>query len=338
MKNLLYSNYIDEKTQKHIIVIFIGLFMTMALAVNYYYHTSSAALAHPDNAATFKSFSGSFQRYCEIMPKAWRPRLFSNYLAGFLVGRESKGRALASSIGLWSAFWFFICSCAYLAIDRRYGIYLILGTFAALNYSLTPMAQARIYPWDLPPMFFFILIYYLCTARRGWALIIALAVGVGFKETVAVGCIVFLFWTEWTIKTRLMFFALSAIACAGVKIGIDLITNNPALGYTMITDFYGPLVGVGVESKGIMYNINAIFKVYLNHPIFINGGSFLIFLLLPVKCSEAIMWKTVGLIFLLGVMMFGVINEYRIFVEMIPVSLWGIYMYIDDVVPSHQLK
>lgn len=330
MKNHFNLKNINEKPQKHIIVIFIGLFLSVALSVNYYYHTSSAALVHPDNSATFKSFSGSFERYCEMMPKAWRPRLFSNYLAGFFVGKESQGRALASEIGLWSAIWFFICSVGYLAIDRRYGVYLILGTFAALNYSLTPMAQGRIYPWDLPPMFFFILMYYLCSARRVWALIIVLAMGVGFKETVAVGCIVFLFWSDLEIKTRLIYFLLSVIACATVKITIDLITGNPSIGYTMITDFYGPLVGLGIESTGIMYNVKAIFQLYLNHPIFINGGSFLVFLLLPVRSSEDIMWKTVGLLFLLGVMLFGVINEYRIFVEMIPVSLWCIYGFIDD--------
>jgi len=57
------------------------------------------------------------------------------------------------------------------------------------------------------------------------------------------------------------------------------------------------------------------------HPVFVNVGTLLIFFLLPAKDRDDWMWKSVALVFVAGIMAAGIITEYRIFWEMIPLSI-----------------
>ncbi|MBI5570961.1 MAG: hypothetical protein HY914_13540 [Desulfomonile tiedjei] len=309
----------------------ICLFIAVALSITYGYNSASFSFAHANTESTFKSFSRGFEAYVADMPGAWRPRLFSNYIASSIMPWQAKDDDFALRVGGWNACWFLLCCCAYAIGDRKNALFLIFGTFGALYYAFTPESGIRIYPWDLPPLFFFVLLYIGVRIRRPLLVIPAVIVGTGFKETVALGSLVFLFWDELPVRKRLEYTAVCAAGAAGVKIAIDILTSNPTWGFTMEWGVYGPLVGRGTSDLGIvlLYNFKALATPTLNHPIFVNAGTFVVFLLLPVRDREDLMWKVLGVLFLVGILLFAIVNEYRVFFEVIPFSLYAIKKTLD---------
>jgi len=304
-------------------LICITLFISISLSITYYFSCATHALGHEDNAITFKSFSNNLEQYKKLRQE-WRPRIFSNYLAGWLIPSNANARVFQQRVALWSSGWFFLCCVGYIISDLKNAPFLIFGTFAALYYAFTPLSESHIYPWDMPAMFFFVLIYAAHVRKSITPLLLILWIGCGFKETVALGSIVFLFRTDLSLRARLAYFLAAVVGCASVKLAIDLLTANPSPLLTMTFNNFGLMDEIASRYQGIAYNREALIKPYLNHPIFVNAGTFVIFLLLLPRDMEDWTWKTVGILFLAGIMMFGVINEARIFFEMIPISLWAI--------------
>lgn len=233
-------------------------------------------------------------------------------------------RDFEHSVGLWNTGWFLACCLIFVAFDLRNAIFLVFGTFGALYYAFTPLSESHIYPWDMPALFFYVLICVTYARKSITPLLLILWVGTGFKETVALGSMVFLFWQNLSLQRRLAYFLAAAVGCVSVKLAIDLITGSPSLLLTMTFDNFGLLGEIAETHQGFAYNWKALTKLYLNHPIFVNAGTFVIFLLLLPKDLEDWMWKALGVLFLAGVMLCGVINEARVFFEMIPISLWAI--------------
>ncbi|MFH0821690.1 MAG: hypothetical protein V2B18_02990 [Pseudomonadota bacterium] len=321
------NNTCNSVTAKNGTLIAALAFICLSLSVTYYYNCYMMVTWGPVDKFSvyaFKSFSKDLDTYTKYMDATWRPRLFANYLAGFVIPFDSDRDLFADRVGIWSSAWLFLTLCAYIAWDRRRAPYLIFGTFACLYYAFTIMADRHIYPWDMPALFFYVLLGIAVHRRNAPAVFLIAVIGTGFKETVALGGLAFLFWEGLPLRRRVAFALGTLAACGLLKIGIDILTKNPSIGITM--QFYsdGPLVLDGVKEKGILYNLAALTRLYLNHPVFINGGTFLIFLCLPVKDREDLTWKAVGVSFLVGNLFCAVINEYRVFHEMIPVSLWAI--------------
>ncbi|AFM27891.1 hypothetical protein [Desulfomonile tiedjei] len=309
-------------TVTKLFLVSIAVFISLSLAVTYFFTSASYATGHEDNIAAFKSFAGPFQEYKKLRQE-WRPRLFSNYLAGLLMPRGNDRKLFEYSVGLWNAGFFLICCAAYIIFDHRNAVFLIFGTFASLYYAFSPLSESHIYPWDMPALLFYVLMY--CAYKRSiTALLAVLWVGTGFKETVALGSILFLFWPGMTVPRKLAYFFAGFVGCISVKLAIDLITGNPSPLFTMTFYNFGLLNDVAETSRGLSYNIRALSGVYLNHPIFVNAGTFVIFLLLLPRDPDDWMWKTIGVLFLGGILLFGVVNEARVFFEMIPIALWAI--------------
>ncbi|MFH1117611.1 MAG: hypothetical protein V1792_27140 [Pseudomonadota bacterium] len=305
-------------------------FVAVSLCVTYYYNCYMFSTWGPvdrDSVYTFRSFSRGLEEYCSSMRKEWRPRIFSNFLASFVVKPTGTRHGFAEGVAAWNAAWLGLCFAIYLLWDPRKAAFLIFGTFACLYYSFTIMADRHIYPWDMPALFFYCLLAFSAHRKMPLLILAACLVGTGFKETVMLGSAVFLFRTEWPMKTRVAWAATTLLLCLLLKAGIDIFTYNQSILFTMQTDSEGPLVMAGVTERGIWYNLRALGHVYLNHPVFINGGRLLVFLLLPMRDDEDRMWKTVGVLFVAGNMLFADINEYRVFHEMIPISLWSIYKH-----------
>jgi hypothetical protein len=186
----------------------------------------------------------------------------------------------------------------------------------------------------MPAMFFYVLIYICYNRKNVTPLLFILWTGCGFKETVALGSLVFLFRTDLSIRSRFAYFLAAAVGCLSMKLAIDLVTGNPSPLFTMTFQNFGLLHEIAASHQGFDYNLQALTKAYLNHPIFVNAGTFLIFLLLLPKDIEDWMWKLLGMAFLAGIMLFGVINESRVFFEMIPISLWAIGKKLKDLAPA----
>lgn len=313
----------QSKVAASIVVVCIALFISVSLSITYYFTCTSYASGHEDNAIAFKSFSGGIEQYKKLRQE-WRPRLFANYLAGLLMPARAGVGVFQQTVGLWNAAWFLACCLMYVAFDARNAIFLVFGTFGALYYAFTPLSESHIYPWDMPALFFYVLIYVAYARKSITPLLLTLWVGTGFKETVALGSVIFLFWQGLALQRRLAYFLAAAVGCVSVKLAIDLITANPSPLLTMTFNNFGLLGDIAVTHQGFAYNWNALTKLYLNHPVFVNAGTFVTFLLLFPRDVEDWMWKTLGVLFLAGIMLFGVINEARVFFEMIPLSLWAL--------------
>ncbi len=323
----------ESKLAASIVVICIALFITISLSITYYFACVSHASGHKDNAIAFKSFSAGLEQYKKLRQE-WRTRFFANYLAGMLIPSGANIRAFEHGVGLWNAGWFLLCCLAYTVFDSRKAIFLIFGTFAALQYAFTPLSESHIYPWDMPAMFFYVLIYVAYVRKSVTPLLFILWIGSGFKETVALGSMVFLFRSDISIQARLAYFLAAVMGCVSVKVAIDLITANPSPLFTMTFYNFGLLNEIAARHQGLYYNWQALIKLYWNHPIFVNAGTFAIFLLLLPRDIEDWMWKILGVFFLAGIMVFAVINEARVFFEMIPISLWAMNKKLQGLAPG----
>ncbi len=270
-------------------------------------------------------FQRAFKSNKDKMASAWKSRIVSNFLAGRLVPADSDRYVFAERVGLWNAIWLMACFLLFMAWDSRKAIAMILGTFACLYYGFTVMADRHIYPWDMPSLLTFALMWLCVEREKPFALFLVCVIGTTFKETAALGALIYMFWpsTEW--RQRIFWTVGTLIACAALKVTIDILTDNPHIGFTMVLDAHGPLILSGVTEKGILYNLKALTMIYPNHPVFVNGGTFLVFLLLPATDWKDRGWKAAGIVFLLGNMLFAIINEYRVFQEFVPVALWAIF-------------
>lgn len=105
-----------------------------------------------------------------------------------------------------------------------------------------------------------------------------------------------------------------------VKILIDLLTTNPS-----------PLLSMSsMNTLGrllIVDNIRDFFSIGFQHPILVNAGLVLSLLLLPLINLRIRMLTLICVVFVLGNFLFAVIDEYRIWFELIPLSLYGIDIY-----------
>jgi len=297
---------------------YIGLIcILLGLSTSIAYQTSSLAPMVEDNRRTFQAFSGGIEKYREFKV-AWRSRIITNFLAakvallGFL--------NLRLTVVLWSALWFFLIGMLYILAAKRKSLFYLFGTFAAILFAYTPNLQ-RVFPWDLPIVFIFTAFTILYARKQYWLIFLLLPLGMGFKETTILLPLGFLI-SEFPWKRKTSFFLLSLAICVVVKIAIDLYVHVPLPFFTMEYSFTKD----NLEGSYLIYNINKLLSLNFI-PLLINSGTLLAFLLLPALDKTTIAFKVIGLIFLGFILLFGLINEYRIFFELIPFALYSLALY-----------
>lgn len=310
-------------------IVFLLIFI--ALSVTYSYQSSMFVVrerAPKFSVDLFRSMNEGFQAYKEKMPSAWSSRLYSNYLAS-LFAQTQDPRDIYWRIGCWNGIWLLMFFLVLGVFESRKRMFMVFGTFAGLYYAFTPITGLRVYPWDMPAMLIFLIIYIGSVKRSVWIVFFATLIGVGFKETAFLGAIAIPFMAHLDNKRKWLIFGALVVLCLMEKLALDMIVGNPKIGFTMSYNAAGPVTFYTGLPPGFVSNLAAWGMWTLNHPIFINGGTFVAFLLLPIRDSEDSMWKMIGILFLLGEMFFGIITEYRIFHEMIPISLAMIWKNLE---------
>lgn len=275
---------------------------------------------HKHNFKTFEALEEGFEGY--VLPRPWRPRLFSNYAASLFVAPdpgdtpEQAQQRFGKSVRAWVFFWFFLTSLAYIVCLREKSVFFIAGTFAAVAYGYMPGLGVRIYPWDLPPLFFFTIFTLALHARRfHWLLLIPLATG--FKETAVIFAVAFLFWEEVSWRKRWAYLVGVGAAALAVKVGIAVLVDNPVPFLTM-------------SSKGgnrLLENLASFGELGPLHPLFLNAGLLCAFFLLPHRSKEIRNLKLIALLFTAGIFYWANIWEVRVFFEVIPLCLVGVALY-----------
>ncbi|MEJ2745626.1 MAG: hypothetical protein P8123_08105 [bacterium] len=297
-------------------------FISVAMCVIFMNLAQQLAPKCEDNEWFF-SLTGSWDSYCSGSMKEWKARLLSNYLAKWfaLLGKAiatTEGGALKATIGIWAFCWLFAINTLYILLARKACLYYIFGTFASLAFAYVPFgSNVWFYPWDLPNLFMFTLCVLCLRNSHFEPLRIIIPLGIFFRETIIVLSFSFLFM-PLPRKTRIKYWGIALALCIAVRCMIDLIVKNPV-----------PIFSMRLGNPQQLYlwnNIWCWFHMYLpsfHHPIFINSGTLLCLLLLPHLDWRVYLLKGVALIFLINIFLLGRFVEYRSFIEIIPLALWG---------------
>lgn len=228
------------------------------------------------------------------------------------------------------ALGFFATGLVYLLIDPRAAPLMLLGTFAALFYCGTPVAQTTWYPWDMPALFFSALTLWLATRRQSWALAAAILIGMTFKETVLLMALLFLFYEQRSLRWRVGFaggtFAIGCLLRAGIE---------QMVGGRMEHSAFLHVRGRPSHMYRFVDNLDFLFSPQLNHVAFANAGLLLLVFLIPTRDPVLTGVKLVTLLFYGGLLLAGSFNEFRVFLEALPGSLLLLY-YLFDNAPARE--
>jgi hypothetical protein len=317
----------NKKFQPYLslIIILLGLCSSIAL------HTASLSIVHDFTRGTFISFSNGIEQYIKNLDPAWRTRLFTNFLAAkfsFLGEslwqmRHDQGgfldyfQNIQYTVALWTGFWFMIIGLLYIFVGKGGSILYLFGTGAALLFDYTEHAK-YIYPWDMPALLIFTVFVILYANRKYWWIFALLPLGMGFKETTMVLCFSFLY-CEMPEKRRVLIFGISLILCMMVKIAIDIYVQNPIPFFTMEHN----IEPTYLEDANVMRNLRCLIEQHFL-PLLVNGGTLLAFLILPSLNKTMRAFKIISLPFLIFILVFAGIGEYRVFFEMIPFALYSL--------------
>ena len=222
-----------------------------------------------------------------------------------------------------------MAGAVFIALRKERSLLYLFGGYAALSMACSPGVAfpeiIQIYPWDMPAFFFFALFVFFIETGRWRHLFWMIPLAVGFKETAGLLSVAFLFCTEKSWKQRLVSFCAVVLLCLLVKIGIGLLTNPEQFLVTMTNrERSGEPLRIGTNLFYILrYKWPAT-------PLLVNAGTLLVLFLLPSSSWNIWMLKTIGVLFVAGILTYGLINEFRIFFEMIPLALYGMDLWIAD--------
>ena len=301
-----------------ILGVVIPLWLAFALAISLGFQVQRLAPSHDHNQATFFSLESGLDEY--VLPRAWRPRVLSNWAATFFVSYEGDGtekevdRAeFGRSIRAWTVFWFLATSLVFVLALREGSIFFMLGTYAGVSYGYMPGIAARVYPWDLPALFFATL-FTVAVHRRKYGWLFAIPAAVLFKETVLVFLLAFLAWEGKSWKKRLGLFFGTAVFSVALRALVAHLVGNP----TLLRTFSGAVW------KRLGENFAQLTVFDGRHPFLYDAGLILAFLLLPWGDRRLWLWKAIGVAIVAGQFLWAVVTEVRIWFEAIPVCLLGL--------------
>jgi len=299
-----------------------SVLVTLSLAMALHYQALLVAPLYFHSAQAFFDLESVWP---ESLVQAWRPRVLSLLLARGLWSVAPWLPELPTSlpaptletlaIAWWVAAWFAAIGGLWIAARGERALFPILGTYACVVFGYSAGLDLRIYPWDLPALAVFVLFVALVHLRRPpWQIALAICAGMAFKET-AVVLALFPLALDLSWRRRALWAFATLAGCLAVKVGLDLATGNTAVGLTMATgSFYD-------EGSLWWWNLR---QLALGLPLAVNGGTLLGFLLLPHASRTIVAFKAIALAFAAGNFLFGVITEYRIWFEMIPLALHGL--------------
>lgn len=263
----------------------------------------------------------------------WTPRIFSLKVGyAFTRGAEAEGKLdmprFARKAGLYVAVWLGLIFLLYLMTLRERALLPILGTYCAVAFGYMPGIVDRVMPWDMPALFFYTL--FICLLIRGnlKPLLFIMPIAVAFKETAALLALAFLFTGEPRAR-RLRQFALALALAVAARLAAARATHT--LG--------GGIPGnLALLWANLRYCVTGAFPhpewyiplQRIDHPLLINAGLFTAFLLAPPRDRNAPCLWSIFIIFTGMMLLSGVIFEYRIWFELIPISLYPFYAPIPE--------
>jgi len=304
-------------------LLFFELFVAFSLSVTYYFLVTNFALGVPHNTTNGWVFTScSIPGYhLEKLGDVWKGRLSGLMLSGYLFDSLLKDYTfqidhLFQLFGLYQSVWLFLLFLTVICALRD-SLFINLGIFAGLMYNFSPASGLYFYPWDLPATLFFTLAVLFFERRQMWLMVAATCAGCFFKETVLVCALLALFAGHWKWWKRILTFAgIVVVYVLGKKLLLSqLHFQVAAFSMDNATNLGGLL-----RPALLLDNLKALFLPTFNHAIFANAGTLLAVLVLCWR-RRFLPYMVLIVVFLAGQFMYGGFNEFRIFMQVLPLSL-----------------
>jgi hypothetical protein len=297
----------------------VAVFIALAFCATWYVFTRAAAHGNDHDSLTLYMFVADIHihGHYNLMAEVWKPRIGGFWLAGRLCDAFAPDGNLTIPVyknlfAFYNAAWLFLTFVALLYLAEN-PLFVLPLVYAGMTYLLTPPDSVLITPWDLPSMFFWT-VSYLCWQRKHYLPMLAVIVfGTAFKETIAVTAFLFFFTTlKW--RARWTWFGATFVACLLLKLWITqavlgefrIFTADSAghLGFSVFRDLINP---------------------HVNHFLWVNAGTFVLALCLPMRTLNDRGTKFLLFVFLAGLTWACVLAqtpyEFRQFLDVLPVSV-----------------
>jgi hypothetical protein len=271
---------------------------------------------------TFDFGDERFDRYRSVR-REWRPRVGSTLLVRAFHSTDRE--TMRHRIALFFAASFFALGVLYLLIDRQIGRqigrraapFMILGTFLALYYANTPLAENTWQPWDMPALVLSALALLFALRQSPWLLAVTIIAAVPFKETLLVMVAFYPFFEGRSRRWGLAWAALVFALGYALRLVIEILVANPigpnAFSYHVNAD--------PSRMSRLEENARFLFSFELNHLAWANAGTLLILFLLPAPRPVLRGFKVAAALLYLGLFVTASFNEFRVFFEALPGGL-----------------
>lgn len=287
-------------------------FVLCCMSVSVYHLTKPWALGVPNNSTNCWVFTGDYHRHTLYPP--WQSRILGLAMAKQLLSIgaaiDNTGQLVVERYRVLFAGYHAVTS--FLAFAAVYWLsrstLLTLAVYACSVSQWSETAARYAYPWDWPAVFFLCLAVVGWKQRRRWVTLCACLLGVLNKETVFVCCCLYLFSSD---RKDIWF-------------GLGLVVIGAVMKLAIV-----PMIA-GVDSGlqfCLMSNAKALLSLNINHPFLACCGiPFAAMMALPYSRDMLGLWCTIVL-FLASQLLFGVLHEYRIYNEILPVALLYLVTY-----------
>ncbi len=297
----------------------IAAFIALSLCATWFSLMRAAANGNSKNSLTLYVFvaDSHIHGHYDQLADVWKPRIGGNWIAGRLAdafaddGRLTEA-AYQNVFGAYHAVWLLLIFATLICLADN-PMFVIPLMFAGLCYSLTPPDNVTFFPWDLPSMFFWTLSFLLWQRKNYRWMLATIVLGTMFKETVAVMALLFFFTTiSW--RQRWALFGAAFVACLLLKLWITYAVMGQARVFT-------------ADSGGHLsfHVLKGLFTPHLNHVIWVNAGTFIVALFLPMRTLIDRGTKLVLAAFFAGLtvacVLAGTDFEFRQFLDVLPVSV-----------------
>jgi len=298
---------------------FVAVFMALSFCAIWYVFTRAAAHGNDHDSLTLYMFVADIHLHghFNLMAEVWKPRIGGFWLAGRLCDALAPGDNLTIPVyenlfAFYNTAWLLLIFTAliYLADNVMFVLPLV---YAGLTYILTPPDSVLITPWDLPSMFFWTVSYLFWQRKYHLPMLAVIVLGTAFKETVAVTAFLF-FFTTLSWRARWTWFGATFFACLLLKLWItDSVLGAPRI-------FTADSAG----SPGFAVFLDLL-NPHVNHFIWVNAGTFVLALCLPMRTLNDRGTKFILVVFLAGLTWACVLAhtpyEFRQFLDVLPLSV-----------------
>jgi hypothetical protein len=316
----------------------VAVMAALLFAVIYFYFVKDYSVGIPGNSTNAKIFTSasSSSFLLDDIYDVWKGRFLGLLLSGFLFDtlvHHSSGSfaGLSSIFGLYQAGWLLLLFLLVILATSR-ALVINTGIFLGVMYNLIPAGGLYFYPWDIPATVFFTLAVVFFESRRLTLMLLMIAAGCFFKETVLVCAPLVFFVVEWKWWRRILTFGLLLSTYVAGKTIILTALHAPAAAFSMsnatkATELF--------NLAGLQNNLDTLCSGNGIFVLFANAGTLAAVLMFgwqrrfwPYMCLI--------LIFLAGQALYGAFIEFRIFMQVLPVSLFVLWKRWSDPLATDQ--